>query len=129
MGNHKLFKVDQNAVIVNDEEQILILRQEGKWLLPGGRIEEGESWSEALSREIDEETGLKDVIIGDVLDVAINDTSDTYIVTFWCIAHGTPAVRLSAEHDAYAWITPEDLGEYDFWHPSIPERIRIASSL
>ncbi|MDQ1712962.1 MAG: 8-oxo-dGTP diphosphatase [Frankiaceae bacterium] len=49
---------------------LLILRANdpgrGRWSLPAGRIEEGETAAEAAVREVREETGL-DVVVGDVL--------------------------------------------------------------
>ena len=124
----KLFEVDQNAVIANDEEKFLILQQQGKWMLPGGRMEDGDAtWFNGLLREIREETGLEEITVGDAIDVRTSDDGNKYIVTFWCIARGTPIIKLSAEHEAYAWVTPEELDDYNFWHPSIPERIRAAS--
>ncbi|WP_411966761.1 NUDIX domain-containing protein [Haloferax sp. YSSS75] len=37
---------------------VLLVRQDGKWVLPGGGVESGESKTDALVREIHEETGL-----------------------------------------------------------------------
>ncbi len=51
------------AAIVWDEkrEKILITRRadNGQWCLPGGRMECGESATEAVEREVFEETGLR----------------------------------------------------------------------
>ena len=61
MTNHKLFQVNQSAIIQNPAGEILILRGDGKWMLPGGRLEDGENWFEGFRREIFEETGIKDL--------------------------------------------------------------------
>jgi nucleoside triphosphatase len=50
------------ALIFNDKGQLLLVRThkwKGKYTIPGGHVELGESLLEALDREIHEETGLK----------------------------------------------------------------------
>ena len=51
------------AIIFNTDDELLVIRrgQEpavGRWTLPGGRIEPGESAEDAVVREVLEETGL-----------------------------------------------------------------------
>jgi len=51
------------AVIRDDEGRLLLIKRghepgAGLWSLPGGRIEPGETDTEALAREMREETGL-----------------------------------------------------------------------
>ena len=53
-----------NAIIVSDSEKILLVRRtiepfNGLWSLPGGFVEYDETVEEALTREVEEETGLK----------------------------------------------------------------------
>ena len=53
------------AVIINSEDEILISRrsaeqhQGNKWEFPGGKVEDNESVSAALRREIKEELGIQ----------------------------------------------------------------------
>jgi len=67
------------AVILNDDHILLIQRGQapakGKWTLPGGVVELGESPEEALIREVKEECNLIITIIGviDVVNKVIRD--------------------------------------------------------
>ncbi|PJJ67564.1 NUDIX hydrolase [Chryseobacterium geocarposphaerae] len=58
-----LFRIIEAAGgIVNDADgNILFIKRLGKWDLPKGKMEKGESREESAVREIEEETGLKDV--------------------------------------------------------------------
>lgn len=59
----KLFRIIEAAggVVNNPEGEILFIKRLGKWDLPKGKMEKGESREESAVREIEEETGLKDV--------------------------------------------------------------------
>ncbi|WP_053368869.1 NUDIX hydrolase [Bacillus sp. FJAT-27245] len=47
------------GLIVNNENKVLMVRNVGAgWTLPGGAVEKGETLTEALIREVMEETGL-----------------------------------------------------------------------
>lgn len=60
------------AVAVRDGEILLIRRGKppavGRWSLPGGRVEWGESLEAAVAREVEEETGLR-VTVGPLAGV------------------------------------------------------------
>ncbi len=51
----------------------------GKWDLPKGKQDEGESIEACAVREIREETGLREVILGRKLSVSFHDYFDTYL--------------------------------------------------
>jgi len=123
----QLFKITQNAIIQNQEKNVLILKHNtGKWLLPGGKIQKGESWIDALKREVKEETGITEFEIKKILDIdswTENKTS-YYVVTFIVAIFKPDKITLSDEHIEYAWIKLSNLDNYDFWHENIKERIK-----
>ena len=52
------------AIVVNEQDEMLFLRRsrdpgKGKWGLPGGFVDPGETGEEAVAREAQEETGLE----------------------------------------------------------------------
>lgn len=52
-------KTKSRAIILNTENQILLTKYAGVYMLPGGKVDEGESPDDAIYREIKEETGLE----------------------------------------------------------------------
>ena len=117
-----LFEVTQQIVLRNRVGKILILNKDGKWLLPGGRVQKNEKWDVALAREIKEETGIDNFQIDKILDVATTDDNSQFIITFAGLTD-KEEVKLSSEHQKFAWIDFKEINSYEFWHPSIKERI------
>ena len=112
---------------VMHSERILIIREAGKYRdgthqgkfdLPGGRIDPGEALAAGLVREVKEETGL-DIEIGQPFfanealpaPVVDGDTLQIIRIFFTCRA-STLAVKLSADHDSYEWINPSEFKSY-----------------
>lgn len=92
----------------------LLIRRAGKrlrghWEPIAGKIEKGETaWQTAL-RELLEETGLaaNELYSADTLEAFYSPRSDLIDLTpvFVAIVDEAARVRLSKEHDAFAWLT------------------------
>lgn len=119
-------KLVAKAVLMNDEGKILILRRSetdrvrpGELDLPGGGVDENESYEDAAQREIREEAGL-DVSLKD-LHLVFTDTnyyegSTTIRFLYAAKLSGDPEIRLSYEHDEFAWMTFDEV-EKLYNHP------------
>ena len=49
------------GLVMNEKKEILIIFRRGKWDLPKGKSDKGEKLEECAVREVEEETGLKNV--------------------------------------------------------------------
>ena len=113
------FFIAVKALLFYDGKFLLVKRSDKArgehhfWEFPGGRMEFGETPEDALTRELMEETGLSVKIICPLQTWNFYRGDDTQIVgvTFLCKAT-TDTVRLSNEHDAYAWVTHDELHQY-----------------
>ncbi|MBU4537597.1 MAG: NUDIX domain-containing protein [Weeksellaceae bacterium] len=65
-----MFKVIEAAggVVRNKHGELLFIHRIGRWDLPKGKIEKGESLEQAALREIEEETGLSELILEEFLN-------------------------------------------------------------
>ena len=113
------------AAVIEKKGKFLIAQRkagshlERKWEFPGGKVEEGETLEEALSRELLEEFGIKAEI-----DRLFCETYFDY---------GDVSIKLSAfrvilfsgditlkEHERIEWIEPKDYRLYDMADADIP---------
>lgn len=53
-----IFETAAGGLVVNSSKRILTIKSRGIWQLPKGHVEEGETISEAATREVAEETGI-----------------------------------------------------------------------
>ena len=85
----------------------------GRWSLPGGRVEHGESLEQAVHREVAEETGLVIDIVGlaGIREVLPRDgAAGHYVVLSYAATWRGGEVTLNDEHDDARWLAPDDLG-------------------
>jgi 8-oxo-dGTP pyrophosphatase MutT (NUDIX family) len=126
-----------SAVIVDDGGRILLQQRtdNGRWGLPGGAIEFGESIVEALHREVMEETGLT-VEVGrligvyshpDVHQIITYPDGNVFHFVSTCFECRPTAgtLTLGDETSGLAWFTPPA------WPPDLlpVHRVRIEDAL
>ena len=89
----------------------------GRWELPGGKVEPGESPAEAAVREVAEELGC-DVTVTGALDGAqpIRPGLSLQVLVARLEAGGP----VPHEHDALRWLGPEELDSVDWLEPDRP---------
>lgn len=57
------------GIVENEEKKILFQLRRGKWDLPKGKLDEGETIEECAVREVEEETGLTNIELGELVGV------------------------------------------------------------
>lgn len=110
------------AVIVNELGEILCARRAehmklaGYWEFPGGKIESGESYDQALMREIREEMGVSIEVGSLVADIVhAYEQVQVHLITFF--ARITSGVMSSTDHDELRWVAVAHLRELE-WAPA-----------
>lgn len=111
--------VGVGALICRGEEVLLIRRATppsvGKWSIPGGLVELGESIWDACRREVLEETGLEVDLTGilDINEMVERDESGLVLYHYVLIGFEAPftngEVCINRESTDWAWIRTSDL--------------------
>lgn len=118
----KKFQVIQAAggIVLNDQQQLLFMYRRGKWDLPKGKLDKGETLEQCAVRETEEETGLQHVSLKKHLITTYHtyDENGKHILkeTYWYLLSATgnqPLTPQAAEQiDIVEWANPGDLSKY-----------------
>ncbi len=104
------------ALILNDKDEIFLMKSpkwENQWLVPGGKVEKGDSIKETVKKEVKEETNLelKKVKFLEAVDGGNPDDfeRDTHFIflNYICRATSTEVELDQREAVEYVWIEPE----------------------
>lgn len=120
------FHVGVKALILNDENKILVLKTNPKeaghyhpehWDLPGGRIKTGDSIEKTLRKEIEEELGISAIEILEPFDTHIsnlkipvdNEMVALLMIIYKCkLPDNNVKFNLSFEHLEYKWVSVDE---------------------
>ncbi len=114
--------VAASVLVVREREVLLVKRafepSYGKWSLPGGLIELGETARNAAAREVFEECGV-DVAVGDLIEyvdgIVYNGERVRfhYVILVFAGRYLSGVLRNSPENLDVRWVPLADLTDYD----------------
>ncbi|NEB82149.1 (deoxy)nucleoside triphosphate pyrophosphohydrolase [Streptomyces sp. SID14478] len=113
------------AALYDDTGRLLAARRSappelaGRWELPGGKVESGESPEHALVRELREELGVTAEPVARVPG-EWPLMKDGYVLRVWRarLVDGTPAPL--QDHDELRWLEPADVWSVDWLDQDVP---------
>jgi 8-oxo-dGTP diphosphatase len=119
-------QVAVGAIVVHDGSLLMVQRGQdpgkGLWSLPGGRVEPGEYLSEALRREVKEETGI-DIDVADLAGIFEVVGSPHYVILDYLAAvRGDAEVAPAQDASDARWVPLDDV-------PSLPCTPRFVETL
>jgi ADP-ribose pyrophosphatase YjhB (NUDIX family) len=107
-----------SAVIFRDDEILLVQRAKepgrGRYSLPGGRVEWGETVAQALHREIAEETGLTVELIqlAGIREVLPRAANGHFVVLSYAARWTGGDVVLNDEHQGHVWVRVNEAARF-----------------
>ena len=106
------------AIAIIDGKILLVKRKTepeiGKWSIPGGHVDIGESLESAVERELYEETGLRGkckIFVGS--GEVISDNSHKVILDFEVVIEGNSEPIPATDAVASRWIPLEDINSLE----------------
>lgn len=113
-------EISVGAIVVRDGRLLLVRRGRGaavgKWSVPGGRVEWGETLAVAVVRELREETGLDGVCeraIGWVERIGVDYH---YVIVDFVVSVADGEAHAADDASDAAWV---DIGDVGGWPPVV----------
>lgn len=111
--------IDVAAGLVFRNGRLLITRRmegshlAGLWEFPGGKLEPGESFEQALVRELDEELGIA-VEVCELVETIVHNYPEKSVCLKFFRCRWVAREPQTREVAGLAWIAREELGDYEF---------------
>jgi len=112
MAFEDTYRLSVHAVITDEQNRVLQLRANydgGRWGLPGGSLEPGETVHQALLRECKEELGCA-VRVDAMTGMYYHQAYNSHACIFRCYLPAGSQIRLSSEHSAFHFFGLDELG-------------------
>lgn len=106
-GNEMKVIVAGGGLLLNENNELLMIFRRGCWDLPKGKLDNGETIEACALREVEEETGVGNLVSGGLLGITRHQYFDPYIKeevikeTHWYAmnVNGRPALIPQTEED------------------------------
>lgn len=110
------------GVVVNENNQVLFIYRRKKWDLPKGKLDPGEDIKACAIREVMEETGIRNLTIGNLIIVTTHSYEENGMnmqkETHWfemkasTVDNPTLTPQLEEDIEKIEWVSLENLEEY-----------------
>jgi 8-oxo-dGTP diphosphatase len=119
------------AIIMKDKKVLMGLRhytadkwkQISVWTIPGGRCDEGELVEQTLRRETYEETGIRNITIGEYLGEVPGAKEGDHVLLFVATTTEEPTLMEPEKFSEWRWFAADELPE-QFINPEALKVIR-----
>jgi mutator protein MutT len=114
--------VGVGGVVLIEGRVVLIRRGKeplrGRWVIPGGAVELGETLQEALVREMQEETGIlvrprEVVLVFDRIQREGSSVEYHYVIIDYACDYVSGELRAGSDADEVALVAPDEIDRYD----------------
>ena len=107
------------AAIIKKNNQYLIVQRNRnkhlalKWEFPGGKVQDNETFTEALSREIKEELNITINMHEKIAEEKYKDEKIDIVLHYFLCSQKSGTIKLN-EHEDLAWVEKKDFDKYAF---------------
>ncbi len=121
-------QVSIKGLLYRNNKILILCATNGRWELPGGRVDFSESIEQAFQREMKEEIGFENVIMSDLINTwsytdLRGNINYQFIMLDFEILTDESKIKLSDEHIEYKWIGRNDFEESNM-HEGHKESLR-----
>ena len=89
----------------------------GRWEFPGGKVEEGESFEQAIIREMHEEFNTEVTVIERIAQTEFMHNDKKCMLYAYAVAFEHDGMEIPfelTEHTEYKWVKPSEIKKLDF---------------